>query len=98
MKDKDWDHGPSNLKSKSSGICIISDNLVSLHLVGSWKVLLKATTIRQREAVLKVASSLPEGAIPNIKYHWKCRNIFTMKKLLSDINEREKINLSGNLG
>ena len=37
-----------------------SDNLVGLYSVDFWEVLLKATTIRQHEAALKVASSLPE--------------------------------------
>ena len=73
-KDEDWVQGPSNSKSKPSENCIIhckdaSDNLVSLHSVGSWKVLLKTTTICEHEPVLKVASLLPEGAIPDIKYH-----------------------------
>ena len=96
-KDEDWVHGPSNSKSNPSGNCIIhctyaSDNLVSLHAADSWEVLLKATTVRQHEALLKVASSLPEGAIPDKKDHWKCKSTFTMKKLLDNIKENEKIN------
>lgn len=54
-KDKDWVHGPSNLKSKPSENCIVhcteaGDNLVSLHSVDSWEFLLKTTTICQYEA------------------------------------------------
>ena len=96
-KDEGFVHDSLNSKSKASENCIIqctnaSDNMVTLHSVNSWEVLLKATTIRQHEAVLKVASSLPDGAIPNIKYHWKCRSIFTMKKRLNNIKEKEKVN------
>ena len=76
LKDKYWVDYLWNAKSKPSGNCIThctdaSDNLVSLHSVDSWEVLLKATTIRQHKADLKVASFLHEGAIPDIKYQWK---------------------------
>ena len=96
-KDEDCVHGSLNSKSKPSGNCIIhctdaSDNLVSLHPVDSWEVLLKAVTICQHEALLRVASSLPEGAITNIRYHWTCRSIFTMKKRVNNIKEKEKVN------
>ena len=60
--------------------------------VHSWKVLLKAATIRQHEAVLMVASALPEGVIPDIKYPQRRSSIFTMKKLLNIIKENEKVN------
>ena len=94
--DEEWVHGPTKSKSKSSGNCIIhctdaSDNLVSLQSIDSWEVLLKAASIRQHEAVLKVASSLPEGVMPNIQYHRKCRSTFTMKKLLKNIKEKGKV-------
>ena len=74
LKDEEWVHGPSNSKSKPSGNCIIhckdaSDNLVSLQSVDSWEVLLKIAIICQHEALLKVASSLREEVIPDIKYH-----------------------------
>ena len=74
-KDEEWNPGPSNSKSqtKSPGNCIIhctdtNDHLVTLQPVDSWKVLLKAATIRQHEGVLKVVLSLPDGVIPDIKY------------------------------
>ena len=99
FKDDKWVHGPSNSKFKASGNCIIhctdaSDNLVSLQSVDSWDILLELVTIRQHERVLKVASSWPEGAIPDIKFHRKCRSTFTIKKLLNNIKEKEKVNFS----
>ena len=56
--------------------------------------MLKAATIRQHEAVLKVASSLPEGDIPDLKHDWKCRSAFIMENLLNNIKEKEKVNFS----
>ena len=64
-KDEEWVHGPSNSKSKPCGSCIIhcadaSNNLVSSQSIDFWEVFLKSATIRQHEAVLKVAPSLSE--------------------------------------
>ena len=97
LKVEEWVHDHSNSKSKPSGNCIIhctnaSDNLVSLQSFDSWKISLKAVTIRQHEAVLIVASALPEGVIPDIKYPQRRRSIFTIKKLLNIIKENEKVN------
>ena len=64
-----------------------------LQSVDSGKFLLKSATIRQHEAVLIVASALPEGVAPDIKYHQRRRSTFTMKKLLNNIKENEKVNL-----
>lgn len=94
--DEEWVHGLT--KSKSAESCIIhytdaSDDLVSLKSIDSWKVLLKAATIRQHESVLKIASSLPEGVMPDIKNHRNCRSIFTMKKFLNSIKEKRKVSL-----
>ena len=100
--DEEWVYGLTNSRSKSSGNCIIhctdaSDDLVSLQSIDSWEVLLKAATIRQHEAVLKVASSLPKDVMPDIKYHRKCRSIFTMKKLLKNIKEKGKVSFRNSL-
>lgn len=99
LNDEDWVPGPSNLKTKSKFTenCIIhctddNSDLVSLQSLDSWKVLLEAATTRQHEGVLKVASSLPDGVVPDIKYHRKCRSTFTMKKLLNNI-KKKKTNL-----
>ena len=95
-KDDDCVLGPSSSKSKPSGNCIVHrtdaiDNLVSLQSTDSREVLLKAAIIRQHEAVLKVASSLPGGAIPDIKYYCKCRTTFAMRKLLNNIKEKKNL-------
>ena len=87
-KDEEWVPGPK-LKGNNDG-CIIhhtnaSDNLVSIQSMESWKTLLNAATIRHPQAVLNVASNLPGGVVPKIKYHQKCRSTFTMKKLLESI-------------
>ena len=37
-----------------------------------------------------MAEDIPKGQIPAIYYHRKCRTIFTMKKLLDGILEKEK--------
>ena len=101
-KDTEWVPGPVTIKSKSSGSCIIhctdaNDNLVSLQSIESWEVLLNAARIRKHEVVLNVASSLAEGVIPDIKYHRKCRSTFTMKKLLNNIKEKEKVHITKNV-
>ena len=51
----------------------------------SWNALLRAATIRGYTPILNLAKDLPEGRMPDILYHRKCRSIFTMKKLLDSI-------------
>ena len=80
--------------------CIIhcsddKDKLVSLQGVDSWKTLLRAAQIRNHAPILEMVEDLPEGKIPTLYYHRKCRSIFTMKKLLDGILEKEKQRASG---
>lgn len=80
--------------------CIIhcsddKDKLVSLQGVDSWKTLLRAAQIRNHAPILEMVEDLPEGKIPILYYHRKCRSIFTMKKLLDGILEKEKQSASG---
>lgn len=75
--------------------CIIhcsddKDKLVSLQGADSWKTLLRAAQIRNHAPILEMVEDLPEGKIPTLYYHRKCRSIFTMKKLLDRILEKEK--------
>ena len=56
----------------------------------SWEVLLKATTICQHKAALKVALFLPEGAIPDIKYQWKCGSSTLKMKKISEQHQGEE--------
>lgn len=75
--------------------CIIhcSDDegrLVSVKDDDSWKTLLRAAQVRNHAPVLELAKDIPEGHIPAIHYHRKCRSIFTMKKLLDDILKKDK--------
>ncbi|KAK9539538.1 hypothetical protein VZT92_004638 [Zoarces viviparus] len=57
--------------------------------IDSWKTLLRAAEIRKHAPILNMAKDLPEGEIPPVQYHRKCRSIFTMKKLLDSIIVRE---------
>ena len=81
-------------KKRARMACVIhcsdeaSDNLVSPQNLDSWKSLLRAAEIRQHEPILELARDLPEGEIPPVQYHRKCRSIFTMKKLLDSITKR----------
>lgn len=66
------------------------ENLVSLQDIDSWKTLLRAAQLRNHAPILDTANVIPEGQIPPIYYHRKCRSIFTMKKLLNGILGKKK--------
>lgn len=51
----------------------------------SWTTLVNAAKIRNNAPVLELAKDLPEGKVPEVYYHRKCRQIFTMKRDLDSI-------------
>ena len=53
--------------------------LVSPKYFESWITLLRAAEIRNYDPILGMSKGLPEGEIPAVRYHRKCRSIFTMK-------------------
>ena len=58
--------------------------------LNSWLTLLKAAEIRKHAPVLELVKDLPNGAIPEVYYHRKCRSIFTMKKLLDSMRQKDE--------
>ena len=91
--DNDWTPNPSK-PAKTDNIadqeCIIhctdsKEKLCSPQSIESWKKLLEAAVVREFQAVLDIAESSPEGEIPLIRYHRKCRDQFTNKERLESI-------------
>lgn len=66
-------------------------NLVSPHNLESWKTLLRAAEIRKHLPILEIAKVLPEGEIPPVQYHRRCRSIFTLKKSLDSITQKDSV-------
>ena len=64
--------------------------LVELRDENSWATLLQAAQIREYQPLLDIAHSLNPNEIPKIKYHARCRKIFTMKKSLETIKQKSK--------
>jgi len=56
----------------------------------SWLTLLKAAEIRKHAPVLELVKDLPEGVIPEVYYHKKCRSIFTIKKTLGSVRQKSE--------
>ncbi|KAG0720428.1 hypothetical protein GWK47_048533 [Chionoecetes opilio] len=80
--------------------CIIhcsddNENLISPQSVDSRKTLLRAAQIRRHEPILELAEDTPEGEIPALNYHRKCRSIFTMKKALDGILAQKEKTTNG---
>lgn len=78
------------------GQCIIhccdgdsDSNLVSPQNLDSWKTLLRAAEIRKHLPLLNLAKDLREGEIPTVHYHRRCRSIFTLKKSLDSITQKD---------
>ena len=63
--------------------------LTAQHDIQSWKSLLNAAEIRQYKPILDLVETLKGKEIPDIRYHRKCRSIFTMKKDLDRICKAE---------
>lgn len=57
--------------------------------IDSWNTLFRAAKIRGYSPILDLDKDQPEGSIPSVLYHRKCRSIFTMKKLLDSILAKE---------
>ena len=62
--------------------------LVELRDENSWATLLQAAQIREYQPLLDIAHTLNPNEIPKIKYHARCRKIFTMKKSLETIKQK----------
>ena len=63
----------------------------------SWETLLQAAKIRKFEAVIETGQNLRESNIPAVKYHRKCRSLFTLKRDLQKLNpENDKTFLTTN--
>ena len=48
----------------------------------SWNTLFRAAQVREHTPLFKLA-----GEVPNISYHRKCRQLFTMKRDIDQINK-----------
>ena len=97
MDTGDSNEGAGSLPPKRLRLeCIIhcsddnTDKLVSLQNIDSWRTLLRAAEIQKHIPVLELAQDLPDGQIPTIWYHRKCRSLFTMKKRLDGILAKEQ--------
>ena len=67
-----------------------SDDLASLQDARSWQTLLRAATIREYKPVKELCDDYTGNEFPEwIKYHRRCRSIFTMKKDLDKIVEEK---------
>ena len=67
-------------------------DLVSPIDFGSWTTLLKAAEIRGHGQTLSAEKGLSEGEIAPVKYHRRCRSVFTNKKDLNRLT-REKTDI-----
>ena len=54
----------------------------------SWKTLLNAAKIEKFKAVIEIGENLGESDIPAVKYHQKCRPLFTLKRDLQKLNSK----------
>ena len=73
--------------------CSLEDHdsiLLSPKNIESWNTLITAAKIRQHAPILDIAKDLPDGVIPQVTYHSKCRSNFTMKRELDTIAEKQK--------
>lgn len=60
---------------------IVSEqNLVKLSSETSWKTLLQAAERRNFQPILDISSTVTDGEYPFLKYHKKCRSMFTLKR------------------
>ena len=74
---------------------VSEEHLVELKDRASWETLLNAAKIRKFEPIIEIDKNLGESDIPAIKYHRKCRSLFTLKRDLQKLNsENDKTLLS----
>ena len=88
---------PAKRPRLDSNACLLncSENdpnasLTSPQTLESWKTILDAAQIRKCAPVLDLAEDTPCGEIPSIKYHRRCRSLFTMKKGLDSILKKNR--------
>ena len=89
------DTGPETKRLRLDDDCVIHSTselatapLVELRDLDSWKTLLRAAQIHEHQPLLDIAESLKPNELPEVKYHAKCRKLFTMKKLLDSIQNK----------
>ena len=99
VEDSDWQPNVSakNPKENSnSGICIIhctdaKDPLTSLSSSATWTKLLEVAKLRNDERVLEIAKSLRSEEFPNIKYHERCKKVYTHSGTLERLSKKRKV-------
>ena len=64
------------------------ERLVEFNDRALWETLLQAAKIRKFEAVIETGQNLRESDIPSVKYHRKCRSVFTLKRDLQKLNSK----------
>ena len=65
---------------------VTREHLVELKDQESWKTLLNAAKIRKFKTVIELGKNLGESDIPAVKYHRKCRSLFTLKRDMQKSN------------
>ena len=53
----------------------------------SWNTRFRAAQVREHTPLLNLAETLNAEEVPNISYHCKCRQLFTMKRDIDQINK-----------
>lgn len=66
----------------------IKEKLIQLQTQESWATLVAAAEIRNYSPILNLLPTLSIGEIPDVKYHRKCRSLFTMKKDLDSLKRK----------
>uniref|UniRef100_UPI0035900444 uncharacterized protein n=1 Tax=Myxine glutinosa TaxID=7769 RepID=UPI0035900444 len=67
----------------------LHSNLTSPRDFESWSVLLRAARLKKHKPLLMVAEDLEDDTIPPVHYHLKCRKLFTLKRDLEKLEERD---------
>ena len=65
---------------------VTEEHLVELKDQALWETLLNAAKIRKFEPLIELDKNLGQSDIPAIKYHRKCRSLFTLKRDLQKLN------------
>ena len=96
--DDNWSPRPSSQTQASSynEECVIhctktNEKLTELPSMSSWEKLLEATRVRGDETLLKIAESNINNELPSLKYHMKCRPVFTNSDTLNTIMKKRKV-------
>lgn len=94
--DEDWidTTQKKTIKKNANETCIIclkdtTESLSSLNSLESWKTLLHAAEVREHQGIISVSSTLKPGEVPQVKHHRTCRSVFTLKRDLEKIKEKE---------